>query len=199
VHITPSHDHCLFFCLTIQLLVWNVSGQKDYPKWTNHFNRELSLLSAPFHVRNNVMGHKESSNFLCSYSAQSILFTKEQRHAVIISNLGIAAMIYGITRAGTLYGIFSVLKYYFVPWLAVSHWFIMITYLHHTDPELPHYRNNVWNFQRGAAATVDRPLLGWQGRFFLHDVAHYHVIHHFFPKMPFCTRAFLVSCYLKLS
>lgn len=63
----------------------------------------------------------------------------------------------------------------------------MITYLHHTDPSLPHYRGKEWNFQRGAAATVDRPFLGWQGRFFLHDVAHYHVVHHFFPKMPFCT------------
>jgi omega-6 fatty acid desaturase (delta-12 desaturase) len=80
----------------------------------------------------------------------------------------------------------------------------MITYLHHTDPVLPHYRGKEWNFQRGAAATVDRPILGWQGRFFLHDVAHFHVIHHvrpmgtlwvvvvahpslhqFFPKMPF--------------
>ena len=62
----------------------------------------------------------------------------------------------------------------------------MITYLHHTDPELPHYRQPQWNFQRGAAATVDRDFLGWMGRFFLHDVAHYHVVHHFFPKMPFC-------------
>ena len=84
----------------------------------------------------------------------------------------------------------------------------MITYLHHTDPTLPHYRGSEWNFQRGAAATVDRNFLGWQGRFFLHDVAHFHVIHHvcifltaepskihrlivfcfrqFFPKMPFC-------------
>lgn len=61
----------------------------------------------------------------------------------------------------------------------------MITYLHHTAPDLPHYRGKEWNFQRGAAATVDRNFLGWQGRFFLHDVAHYHVIHHFFPKMPF--------------
>lgn len=49
---------------------------------------------------------------------------------------------------------------------------------------------------------MDRTFLGWQGRFFLHDVspaasdpmiglriskvAHFHVIHHFFPKMPFC-------------
>ena len=55
---------------------------------------------------------------------------------------------------------------------------IMITYLHHTAPDLPHYRGKAWNFQRGAAATIDRNFLGWQGRFFLHDVAHYHVIHH---------------------
>ena len=54
----------------------------------------------------------------------------------------------------------------------------MITYLHHTDPVIPHYRGTEWNFQRGAAATVDRPILGWQGKFFLHYVAHYHVIHH---------------------
>ena len=55
---------------------------------------------------------------------------------------------------------------------------IMITYLHHTDPDLPHYRGKEWSFQRGAAATIDRNFLGWQGRFFLHDVAHFHVIHH---------------------
>jgi fatty acid desaturase len=54
----------------------------------------------------------------------------------------------------------------------------MITYLHHTDPTLPHYRGKEWNYQRGAAATVDRNFLGWQGRFFIHDVCHYHVIHH---------------------
>ncbi|KAF5352282.1 hypothetical protein D9758_011973 [Tetrapyrgos nigripes] len=51
-------------------------------------------------------------------------------------------------------------------------------------PHPPHYRQAEWNYQRGAAATVDRPFLGWMGRFFLHDVAHFHVVHHFFPKMP---------------
>ena len=71
----------------------------------------------------------------------------------------------------------------------------MITYLHHTDPELPHYRQPEWNFQRGAAATVDRDFLGWMGRFFLHDVAHYHVVYHFFPKMPFCQSRFFPSCF----
>ena len=65
----------------------------------------------------------------------------------------------------------------------------MITYLHHTTPDLPHYRGKEWNFQRGAAATVDRPFLGWQGRFFLHDVAHFHVVHHV-RALPFSTSLF---------
>ncbi|KAF8887319.1 hypothetical protein BD779DRAFT_1662529 [Infundibulicybe gibba] len=136
-------------------LLFNVSGQKTYPKWTNHFD------------------------------PNSILFTKAQRNAVIMSNLGIAAMVWGVSYSSSIWGASEVTKFYGIPWLCVSHWFIMITYLHHTDPVMPHYRGKEWNFQRGAAATVDRPILGWQGRFLLHDVAHFHVIHHFFPKMPF--------------
>ncbi|TFK32082.1 fatty acid desaturase-domain-containing protein [Crucibulum laeve] len=136
-------------------LLFNVSGQKAYPKWTNHFD------------------------------PNSILFTKTQRNAVLMSNIGMALMVWGVAHYSSVWGASEVVKYYGIPWLAVSHWFIMITYLHHTDPIMPHYRNKEWNFQRGAAATVDRPFLGWQGRFFLHDVAHFHVIHHFFPKMPF--------------
>ncbi|THU84748.1 linoleoyl phosphatidylcholine delta-12 acetylenase [Dendrothele bispora CBS 962.96] len=136
-------------------LLFNVSGQKNYPKWTNHFD------------------------------PNSILFTKGQRNAVIMSNIGIAFMVWAVQYSSSIFGASEVIKYYGIPWLEVTHWFIMITYLHHTDPVMPHYRGKEWNFQRGAAATVDRPFLGWQGRFFLHDVAHYHVIHHFFPKMPF--------------
>ncbi|KAF5318801.1 hypothetical protein D9619_011052 [Psilocybe cf. subviscida] len=136
-------------------LLFNVSGQKTYPKWTNHFD------------------------------PNSILFTKAQRNAVIMSNLGIAFMVWAVVYSSSIYGASEVIKYYMFPWLEVSHWFIMITYLHHTDAAMPHYRGKEWNFQRGAAGTIDRPFLGWQGRFFLHDVAHYHVIHHFFPKMPF--------------
>lgn len=51
----------------------------------------------------------------------------------------------------------------------------MLTYLHHSDPTIPHYRKPEWTFLRGALATVDRPFLGWVGRFFLHNVSHDHV------------------------
>src|ERR1700731_3033931 len=61
----------------------------------------------------------------------------------------------------------------------------MLTFLHHSDPTLPHYRQKQWSFLRGAVGTVDRPLLGWAGRFFLHNVSHDHVAHHFFSMIPF--------------
>lgn len=112
-----------------------------------------------------------------------------------MSNAAIIVMLWIVLDACVVYGTAQVIKYYVMPWLMVTHWckylsphticvltdyhaVIMITYLHHTDPILPHYRGIEWNFQRGAAATIDRDFLGWQGRFFLHDVAHYHVIHH---------------------
>ncbi|KAJ7212530.1 fatty acid desaturase-domain-containing protein [Mycena pura] len=135
-------------------LLFNVSGQKKYPRWSNHFN------------------------------PNAVMFNKGQGWAVIMSNLGLIGMGVFLYNLCTTFGSLPVLKLYGVPWLLVTHWFIMITYLHHTDPRLPHYRKGLWNFQRGAAATIDRDFLGWQGRFFLHDVAHYHVIHHFFPMMP---------------
>ncbi|KAJ6542191.1 fatty acid desaturase-domain-containing protein [Mycena vulgaris] len=135
-------------------LIFNVSGQKRYPRWSNHFN------------------------------PNAIMFTKEQGRAVIMSNLGLLAMGFFLYSLCQSFGSVAVMKLYGIPWLLVTHWFIMITYLHHTDPRLPHYREGLWNFQRGACATIDRDFLGWQGRFFLHDVAHYHVIHHFFPMMP---------------
>lgn len=54
---------------------------------------------------------------------------------------------------------------------------VMFTFLHHSDPTIPHYRKPAWSFLRGAAATVDRPLLGWMGRFFFHNISHDHVAH----------------------
>ncbi|KAF9043625.1 hypothetical protein BDZ89DRAFT_1059542, partial [Hymenopellis radicata] len=135
-------------------LWFNASGQKSYPRWSNHFN------------------------------PNGVMFSDDQRLGVVLSDIAMISMAFIISQFCATFGWLQVLKFYGIPWLAVNHWFVMITYLHHSDPVLPHYRKGVWNFQRGAAATIDRDFLGWQGRFFLHDVAHFHVVHHFFPKMP---------------
>ena len=91
--------------------VFNVSGQKTYPKWTNHFDRKdflASLLWTATETEVNL--------------ANSILFTKAQRNAVIISNVGIAVMALGVIYAASVYGVANVIKYYGFPWLEVSHW-----------------------------------------------------------------------------
>lgn len=123
--------------------------------------------------------------------ASSILFTPTQASLVHLSNLGLLLALLTVIVSSRAYGIAAVVKFYFIPWLFVSHWFIMITYLHHTARSLPHYCQGAWTFARGAASTVDREFLGWMGRFFLHGVARWHVVHHFCPGLPWCEYLFL--------
>ncbi|KAI0360610.1 hypothetical protein OH77DRAFT_702383 [Trametes cingulata] len=136
-------------------LTCNMLGSKMYPKGTNHF------------------------------SPYSALFKKEQRMGIFISDLGLIGMMSLLYLFARSYGWSALVKYYFVPYVLCNHWIVMITFLHHSDPTIPHYRKEEWSFLRGAAATVDRPTLGWIGRFFFHNVAHDHVAHHFFSHVPF--------------
>ena len=59
-----------------------------------------------------------------------------------------------------------------------------ITYLQHTDPSLPHYAGQTWNFARGAAATIDREF-GFIGRQLFHGIIETHVLHHYISTIPF--------------
>lgn len=59
-----------------------------------------------------------------------------------------------------------------------------ITYLQHTDPSLPHYQPESWNFARGAAATIDRDF-GFVGRHIFHGIIETHVLHHYVSTIPF--------------
>ena len=60
----------------------------------------------------------------------------------------------------------------------------MVTYLQHTDPSLPHYTSESWNFTRGAAATIDRNF--WPiGPYLFHGIIETHVLHHYVSTIPF--------------
>ena len=61
---------------------------------------------------------------------------------------------------------------------------VAITYLQHTDPSLPHYTEEEWNFVRGASATIDREF-GFIGRHLLHGIIETHVLHHYVSSIPF--------------
>lgn len=143
--------------LTIQqLLGWpayilmNASGQRRYPSWTNHFN------------------------------PQAIMFDKRHRSQVLLSDLGIGIMFSILFLIGLRTSFLTVFKYYVVPYFWVNHWLVLITFLQHTDPALPHYREGAFNFQRGALCTIDRKIHG----FFFHGIAETHVAHHLCSKIP---------------
>ncbi|SJL05747.1 related to Delta(12) fatty acid desaturase [Armillaria ostoyae] len=122
------------------------------------------------YLAKNTMGSKMYSPGTNHFDPDSPLFKPEQRNAIIISDIGLVAMVLLLAYAGPSF----FFKYYLIPYLASP---LMFTYLHHSDPTIPHYRKAEWSFLRGAAATVDRPLLGWMGRFFFHNISHDHVAH----------------------
>lgn len=146
----------LFNLIVQQLVGWpayiltNASGQVCYPAWTNHFN------------------------------PSAIIFDQRHRSQVLLSDLGIGLMLSGLVYLGFQTSFMTVVKYYVIPYLWVNHWLVMITYLQHTDPQLPHYRDGAFNFQRGALSTIDRKIHG----FFFHGIAETHVAHHLCSKIP---------------
>ncbi|CAO3591527.1 unnamed protein product [Absidia cylindrospora] len=113
------------------------------------------------------------------------LFTNvtEPKIKCIQSVLGLFVTFGLLTYGGQVFGSLAMIKYYVIPYLFVNFWLVLITYLQHTDPTLPHYRENVWNFQRGAALTVDRSY-GAILDYFHHHISDTHVAHHFFSTMP---------------
>lgn len=135
----------LFWLVVQQVFGWpaylfnNASGQLWYPKGTNHFD------------------------------PNSTIFDKRHRNQVLISDAFLLGMFSLLTVFGHYHGgLAGVVKYYVIPYLGVNHWLVMITYLQHTDPSLPHYGADTWNFQRGALCTMDRNLLGPVGPYLMH-------------------------------
>ncbi|GLI68528.1 hypothetical protein VaNZ11_012919 [Volvox africanus] len=133
-------------------LMFNVSGHY-YERWANHFDP-----SSP------------------------IFTTKRERLEVVISDLALVAVVAGLAAISRAMGFVWLLKTYFVPYLVVNHWLVMITFLQHTHPKLPHYGEGEWDWLRGAMATVDRSYGVLD--YVFHHIADTHVAHHLFSYMP---------------
>ncbi|KAF8526151.1 fatty acid desaturase-domain-containing protein [Gautieria morchelliformis] len=142
-------------------LIRNASGQKHYPPRSNHF-----------------------------YPSQP-LFSPHQYSQVLVSDVGIFLWLAGIVAWSMTRGFGEMFRIYLVPYLWVNHWLVLITFLQHTDPLLPHYRQGAFTFPRGALSTLDRSLLGGLGKFagwiggsVTHGISETHVLHHVSSKIP---------------
>jgi fatty acid desaturase len=166
----------------------------------------MQLLGWQYYLCTNVMGNPKYPAGTNHFFPSSPLFKPHERPGIIASDIGISFMSCVLYLWTKQVGLHMFLKLYFVPYLLANHWIVMLTYLHHSDPTIAHYRASQWSFLRGAVSTVDRPLLGWAGRFFLHNVSHDHVgfflmscsplmvrtqiAHHLFSSIPFCKLQF---------
>jgi omega-3 fatty acid desaturase (delta-15 desaturase) len=71
-----------------------------------------------------------------------------------------------------------------MPWLVLSFWLFMVTYLQHHSEDGKLYTDDTWTFTRGAFETVDRDYGKWINRM-SHHMMDGHVVHHlFFNKVP---------------
>ena len=128
----------------------------------------------------------------------SPLYERKDEHLILLSDLGVGIASAVLCLIGTKFGWTNLLVWYLLPYIWVNHWLgkscapadsrangaVAITFLQHTDPTLPHYDGNTWNFTRGAAATIDREF-GFIGRTLMHGIIETHVLHHFVSTIPF--------------
>jgi len=158
----------------------------------------MQLLGWQYYLCTNVMGSPMYPAGTNHFFPSSPLFKPHERPGIIASNIGLSAMACVLYLWTQQVGLNMFLKLYFVPYLFANHWIVMLTYLHHSDPTIAHYRKSQWSFLRGAVSTVDRPLLGWAGRFFLHNVSHDHISHHLFSSIPFYNQPEVTECIKKV-
>lgn len=129
---------------------------RPYPGWANHFN--------PY----------------------SPIFHSKERWDVLFSDLGLVTVMMGLMWLGQSHGWAWLIKNYGVPYMVVNFWLVLITFLQHTHPALPHYLDAEWDWMRGALSTVDRDY-GFLNVIF-HHITDTHVTHHLFSKVsPSCS------------
>lgn len=157
------------------------------------------LVGWPNYLLTNVTGHnfherqregrgKNKSNGygggVNHFDPRSPLYDNKHAFSIVLSDIGIALSALTQFYLGSTFGWNNTLVWFWVPWLWVNHWLVAITFLQHTDPSLPHYTAEEWNYVRGAAATIDREM-GFIGRQLLHGIVETHVLHHYVSSIPF--------------
>ena len=136
----------------------------------------LFLLAYPFYLFFRSPG-RQGSHFLPS----SPLFRPSEKWGVITSTLCIVLFVSFLAWVGVAFGPLFLVNYYVMPYIVFVVWLDLVTFLHHTEPDIPWYRNDSWNFLRGAISTIDRDYG------FINNIHHNigtHVAHHIFLSMP---------------
>lgn len=117
------------------------------------------------------------------YNPKAPMFSLRDYWDIVVSDIGIFAALGVLVGCVHKFGANNVGKYYFMPYMFVNMWLVLITYLQHSDPAIPHYTPKEFNFVRGALCSVDRDYGIYN--ILQHHIGDTHVAHHLFSQMPF--------------
>jgi len=145
------------------------------------FKFPIPLFAYPIYLIKGVPG-KEGSHFDPNNKR---LFQEGEKRDVIESTVCFFGAVGAIAACVAKFGLATVAKVYFAPYLCYILWLDAVTYLHHhgadDDERLPWYRGDEWDYLRGGLTTLDRDY----GIFnhIHHDIGT-HILHHLFHGMP---------------
>lgn len=140
------------------------------------FRFYLPLLAYPLYLFKR-SPNREGSHFL----PNSSLFRPSEKTSVLTSSLCCLAMMAFLGYLTLKFGGLFLLKFYLVPYVIFVIWLDLVTFLHHTEADIPWYRGDNWYFLKGALSTIDRDY-GFINPIH-HDIGT-HVAHHIFINMP---------------
>ncbi|KAL5765095.1 hypothetical protein ACOSQ2_017689 [Xanthoceras sorbifolium] len=138
-------------------------------------------LGWPLYLAFNVSG-RPYDRFACHFDPYGPIYSDRERLQIFVSDVGIFATTYVLYNIAIAKGLAWLVCVYGVPLLIVNGFLVLITFLQHTHPSLPHYDSSEWDWLKGALATVDRDY-GVLNKVF-HNITDTHVAHHLFSTMP---------------
>lgn len=146
--------------------------------WLERFLRfDAILFLYPLYLFGRSPDRENGSHF----SPNSPIFRPSEKWDIITSTTLWTLMIGFLGYIGFAFGFVFLLKFYIVPYIIFVMWLDLVTYLHHTEADIPWYRGKDWYFLKGALSTIDRNYG------FINDIHHNigtHVAHHIFIGMP---------------
>ncbi|MDB9527283.1 fatty acid desaturase [Oscillatoria sp. CS-180] len=136
----------------------------------------LPLLAYPIYLFKRSPNRKGSH-----FSPNSPLFQPSERRCVLTSTCWIIGMVCFLGWLGYQYGLGFLTTYYLIPYVIFVIWLDLVTWLHHTEADIPWYTNDDWHFLKGALSTIDRDYGIFNG---IHHNIGTHVAHHIFLSIP---------------
>ena len=158
---------------------WYPVTQSHYEQmpWSQKlFRFYLPLIAYPLYLFRR-SPNKRGSHFL----PQSSLFRPSEKNQVLTSSALWLLMVLGLAGLTLTFGWLFLVKYYLMPYLIFVMWLDLVTFLHHTETDLPWYRGEDWSFLKGALSTLDRDYGIFNA---IHHHIGTHVAHHIFHTMP---------------